>query len=203
MQNIFISLLTILAISASSQAAFKSDFYLGGSTGGQLVYTKTAVKYTHNNGGVPAGLFLGWKSSKGFYTGVEAYYIGMGYLDGQSPATQTDASFAHTIAGLKLGFEGGKWGVWAAYDPMSTKTIYHTPAQTNYADAFNGSSMGLGFTYMMGGKLGLEVGYYSHTYTTFDNGALKNQNITGASTYNSVTDSDAMITLKYALSGGK
>jgi hypothetical protein len=201
MRNIFISLVAVLGLSLTAQAEFKADLFVGGSTGGQLVYTKTAVKYTMNNSGVPAGLFLGWKSAKGFYSGLEYTYIGNGMLDAQSPAGHADVSTSHHIGGLKIGYEGSRFGVHAQYNPGDTLNVFRNGAtQTNHPDAFYGNSVGAGFNIRFG-RWGIDLNYLSHTYTNFDFGAAKYQTINSGSTFNQVTDSNAMINITYMLRG--
>lgn len=199
----FLTVITIVT-PISAIAAFRSELFVGGSSGGQMVYKKTGTTYTMANSGVPAGLFLGYRSGGGFFTGLEYTYIGLGFSDGKAPATHPDISTSQQYAGLKLGYEGNRIRIFASYLPMNTFTFYRKAStQTNTPDVFKGSSVSAGLGLNMGARWALDLVYYTDTFTTFDFGSSKNQNITGSSTFNNVTNNNIALNIVFKMSGMK
>lgn len=199
------NILTILAatlVGVSAQAALLADIFVGGSTGGQLIYTKGVTKYTMNNSGIPAGFSLGYKANNGFFLGAKYTYIGGGYLDTQSPTAHPKLTTSHHIGGLELGYTGAKFKVFASYNPGDTMYVYRKAStQTNHPDVFYGSSVTAGLGFRFNPKWGIDLSYVTHTYTNFDFGASKYQTITASSTFNKVTDTNGVINLVYSMGG--
>jgi len=204
MRNILV-IFAVYAISLTAQADFRSEVFLGGSYGGQLSYKKTAVTYTMGNSGVPVGVFLGYKAKGGFYTGLEYTYIGLGFTDATAPTTHIDIPTTQHYAGVKFGYEGSRFRVFASYVPMNTMYFYRrATVHTNTPDVFYGTSAyGAGFGVSFGSRYGLDLSYFSDTFSTFDYGSSKGQSITGSSTFNNVTNTNIMLNFVIKLSGAK
>lgn len=208
MKNILLSLLTVTAMSLTANAGFKSELFLGGSAGGQLSYKVGAVTYTFNNSSVPVGFMLGYKSAKGFVTGIEYTFLGSGFLAAQTTTTPTlnpSNPFTHHVGGILVGFEGAKFRLHLKYNPADTLYIFRSNAttQTNEPDTFYGNSSGLNIGYKFNEKWALDLGYLTHTFTHFDQKAVKYREISSTSTFKSPTDTNAMLKIVYTLSGGK
>ncbi len=208
MKSKLLSLLAVTAISMTANAGFKSELFLGGSSGGQLSYKVGATTYTFNNSSVPVGFMLGYKSAGGFVFGAKYTYMGMGYLDAQTKTTPTlnpSNAFTHHSSGIVIGFESAKFRLGLNYNPGDTLYILrsNSTTQTNEPDTFYGNSTGLNIGYKFNEKWALDLGYLTHTYTHFDQKAVKYREITSTSTFKTPTDTNVMLNIVYTLSGGK
>lgn len=205
MKKYLLSLIVIGMFSISAEAVFRSEVFVGGSYGGQLAYKKSNVNYKMTNSGVPAGIFLGYKGSSGFYSGLEYTFIGMGFTDATAPSTHVDITTSYHNASLKLGYEGSRVRFYLSYAPSNTLYFYRKAStQTNTPDVLYGTSaVGAGIGFNMGARWALDLAYFADTFSTFDFGATKGQTVTGSSTFNNITNSNIMLKLVFKLSGMK
>jgi len=192
MKKYLVSLSLVLsALTASADwVATPSVGYSTGSSA--LQYTYSGQNKSYDLSGVPLQLSTGYKSSGGWYTGVEGSYTVSGSL---SSSSVTD-SFTATTAGVELGYLGTRWNLLAGYDFTNSLTISTVTGSTN-PNSFGGTGSFAKLGYRFSPTVGLNVQYYLSNLTSVNGGDVS------SSSYSSVSESHVSANLTFTFGAGK